>query len=566
VQLFGPHLIIDGSRCDTQKLGDRILIEQLLSDYPTAIGMTKIGGPYMFEYQAPDPAYSGVSGIVVIAESHIAIHTFPALDYFTLDIFSCKNFDHEKAIQYIKDALDVREMDRMLVQRGLSFRGPHHGADGATDQLIAAAEARLAAGIVSNETVELGETSARRTELVTERTDGLAHGAPHGEPPDAGRMLWPQYGVTPDRGTYGEAAAEIAADRAARRTTPHVGEPNGAESHSSARGGALIVPLHGATEVPTDRAGAPLPTTEPFQVNPTASISGLLDKLGGIGQGSRALSRALDEWERWARDPSCTLVLTLATPIIAAGLRELLVYTIEHRYIDVVIATGDDLYADLHEALGHGHYVDGDELIVTETDSARTAAFVTEFVTKLAEQRGSSTISGRDVLRALGEAMPSRAPRKGLLQAAASAGVSIYAPDLLAGSFGAALLAARAAGAELHVDLLADLTTLAGELGVLPRLGVIDACRGLPGSFLAQALALMDGERPATSMIMLGGTSPRGVAGALLVESEPVVALPLLVSALAQRIPGTRGLRARARQNRAGRTEEHALAQSPGTA
>ena len=122
MQLFGPHLILDGTRCDTRKLGDRILIEQLLSDYPAAIGMTKIGGPYMFEYQAPDPAYSGVSGIVVIAESHIAIHTFPALDYFTMDIFSCKNFDHEKAIRYIKDALDVREMDRMLVQRGLSFR------------------------------------------------------------------------------------------------------------------------------------------------------------------------------------------------------------------------------------------------------------------------------------------------------------------------------------------------------------------------------------------------------------------------------------------------------------
>ncbi len=149
--MFGPHLIIDGSRCDTRKLGDRILVEQVLNAYPDAIGMTKIGGPYMFEYQAPDPAYSGVSGLVVIAESHIALHTFPELDYFTMDIFSCKNFDHEKAIAYIRDAFDVKEMDRMLVQRGLSFKGPHHGKDGATDELIAAAQARLAAGIISKE-------------------------------------------------------------------------------------------------------------------------------------------------------------------------------------------------------------------------------------------------------------------------------------------------------------------------------------------------------------------------------------------------------------------------------
>ena len=149
--MFGPHLIIDGSRCNTRKLADRILVEQVLNDYPTAIGMTKIGGPYMFEYQAPDPAYSGVSGLVVIAESHIAIHTFPELDYFTMDIFSCKNFDHEKAIEYIRDAFEVQEMDRMLVQRGLSFKGPHHGKNGATDELIAAADARLKAGVISKE-------------------------------------------------------------------------------------------------------------------------------------------------------------------------------------------------------------------------------------------------------------------------------------------------------------------------------------------------------------------------------------------------------------------------------
>ena len=193
--MFGPHLIIDGSRCDTRKLGDRILVEQVLNAYPDAIGMTKIGGPYMFEYQAPDPAYSGVSGLVVIAESHIALHTFPELDYFTMDIFSCKNFDHEKAIAYIRDAFDVKEMDRMLVQRGLSFKGPHHGKDGATDELIAAAQARLAAGIISKEPA-LPDTAS----LGGEREDALAR---HNERTNTtnGHMVWPQHGVTPDLGS-----------------------------------------------------------------------------------------------------------------------------------------------------------------------------------------------------------------------------------------------------------------------------------------------------------------------------------------------------------------------------
>src|SRR5262249_38035201 len=162
--------------------------------------MIKIGGPYMFEYQAPDPAYSGVSGLVVIAESHIAIHTFPELDYFTMDIFSCKNFDHEKAIAYIRDAFDVKEMDRMLVQRGLSFRGPHHGKAGATDELIAAAEERLKAGIVSKEPA-LPDAEETTAGLQDERVAALAR---RSETPAAnsGRMIWPQYGVTPDYGSY----------------------------------------------------------------------------------------------------------------------------------------------------------------------------------------------------------------------------------------------------------------------------------------------------------------------------------------------------------------------------
>ena len=210
--MFGPHLILDGSKCNTQKLGDRILIEQLLNDYPRAIGMTKIGGPYMFEYQAPDPEYSGVSGLVVIAESHIAIHTFPELDYFTMDIFSCRNFDHELAITYIKEALEVQEMDRVLLQRGLSFHGPHHGAFGSdadTGQPLQRAAGRRAEDLTS-----LADKKDGVREHLAERDEELNH---------TGRMIWPQYGVTPDYGTYGADAPNQLPPMAtamARRTEP----------------------------------------------------------------------------------------------------------------------------------------------------------------------------------------------------------------------------------------------------------------------------------------------------------------------------------------------------------
>ena len=553
--MFGPHLILDGSQCDTQKLGDRILIEQILNDYPAAIGMTKIGGPYMFEYQAPDPAYSGVSGIVVIAESHIAIHTFPALDYFSMDIFSCKNFDHEKAIRYIQEALDVKKMDRMLVQRGLSFRGPHHGADGATDELIAAAQKRLDAGIISNDTVTPEEAAAARAELLAQRVGQPETGAP--EPPSAvgattnGRMIWPQYGVTPDVGTYGRDATDPADAMRPLR------DP-------SARGGARVVALNGAQHLAESASEQTLQPTEPVQVNPTASISGLLDKLGGVGLGGRAISQALGEWERLARDPRCTLALALSTPVIAAGLRELLVYAVDHRFVDVVIAGGEDLFADLHESLGHAHFVDGGVPLISGADRARTMAFLSEFAAIFASERGGAPISTRDFLRALGEALPTRAPRKGLIQAAAMAGVALYCPDLGASPIGAALLAARAGGAPIQLDGLDDLAHLMGDLAQLQHVGIICAGHGPAEALALQALrAGAGGEHTALGLagaIYLGASAGNTQPVPLLaeVETDVTLALPLVVSGLAQRIPGTRGLRARKRAGE--RKPEQALA------
>lgn len=119
--MFGPHLMLDCSGCDRGKLEDVALISQVLDEFPAAVGMTKIMPPYVFKYSGVVPEDWGVSGIVLIAESHISIHTFPEKGFFSLDIFSCKDFNVDQAIAYICDKLGVERYEKQMVMRGREF-------------------------------------------------------------------------------------------------------------------------------------------------------------------------------------------------------------------------------------------------------------------------------------------------------------------------------------------------------------------------------------------------------------------------------------------------------------
>ncbi|MGC9022271.1 MAG: adenosylmethionine decarboxylase, partial [Dissulfurimicrobium sp.] len=118
---FGQHLMMDGYGCDQEKLKDLDGIYDFLSRYPEEINMTKIMPPYVFKYSGLIPEDWGISGFVLIAESHISIHTFPEKLYLSLDIFSCKAFDTQGAIKYITNLFDIKKVEIKLLDRGLEF-------------------------------------------------------------------------------------------------------------------------------------------------------------------------------------------------------------------------------------------------------------------------------------------------------------------------------------------------------------------------------------------------------------------------------------------------------------
>ena len=113
------HLIVDGYGCDPGKLADPMVVLNFLDYTPSQIGMVKMMPPVVFPYQSPVPEQSGLSGFVIIAESHLAIHTWPERSTVWADVFSCKSFDAEKVQQVLMGAFDITRMEVDVLPRGL---------------------------------------------------------------------------------------------------------------------------------------------------------------------------------------------------------------------------------------------------------------------------------------------------------------------------------------------------------------------------------------------------------------------------------------------------------------
>ena len=118
---FGPHLVMDARGCVSRRLDDISGLYRLLDSFPAKIGMTKIMPPYVFAHGEPGTAEYGLSGFVLIAESHISIHTFPLTGQVKVDIFSCEQFDVKQAIGLLRDYFKPKKCSHRVLQRGMEF-------------------------------------------------------------------------------------------------------------------------------------------------------------------------------------------------------------------------------------------------------------------------------------------------------------------------------------------------------------------------------------------------------------------------------------------------------------
>ncbi|HEX2897558.1 MAG TPA: adenosylmethionine decarboxylase [candidate division Zixibacteria bacterium] len=111
---LGRHLIAEFADCDGQKLADVDFIEDCLNEAVRKSGATIINS--VFHRYNPQ----GVSGVVVIAESHLSIHTWPEYNYAAVDFFTCgESVDPYKAYRYMKRMLKSKTSQLSELDRGI---------------------------------------------------------------------------------------------------------------------------------------------------------------------------------------------------------------------------------------------------------------------------------------------------------------------------------------------------------------------------------------------------------------------------------------------------------------
>lgn len=121
---FGVHLTIDGYGGNPEKLNNKALVLKCLTELPEKIDTQIIGGPEVYfagKGKTKDPG--GWSGFVVIAESHISIHTFPKRCFITADVYTCNvgGFNQELVTSYFKDAFDLTDIEINIIKRGTRY-------------------------------------------------------------------------------------------------------------------------------------------------------------------------------------------------------------------------------------------------------------------------------------------------------------------------------------------------------------------------------------------------------------------------------------------------------------
>ena len=113
MQSLGNHILVELTGCNPEVLNDVAFIEEYMVKSAEIAGATVINSS--FHHFSP----FGVSGVVVIQESHLAIHTWPEYGYAAVDLFTCGDeVDAWKSFDFLKENFGAKNYSALEMNRG----------------------------------------------------------------------------------------------------------------------------------------------------------------------------------------------------------------------------------------------------------------------------------------------------------------------------------------------------------------------------------------------------------------------------------------------------------------
>jgi len=120
VQALGRHLLLELLDCDPEALNSLDIVKTSMVEAAKRAQATIID--VVFHEFNP----FGISGVVVIAESHLAIHTWPEYRYAAVDVFSCgESLQPQMAVDYLVEQLGAARASVVELQRGVFLQTPN---------------------------------------------------------------------------------------------------------------------------------------------------------------------------------------------------------------------------------------------------------------------------------------------------------------------------------------------------------------------------------------------------------------------------------------------------------
>ena len=116
---MGITWLIDGIGINPKILDDERFIKSILTELPKIVDMHTLARAKVIRATPKEWDTGGITGFIILSESNISIHTYPEEGKFYLDLFSCKEFDVEKEVSYLKDKFGMKRFKQTLLKRGI---------------------------------------------------------------------------------------------------------------------------------------------------------------------------------------------------------------------------------------------------------------------------------------------------------------------------------------------------------------------------------------------------------------------------------------------------------------